>query len=601
MVSFLLRVASSVCAVVWIVTSASFVMADDGNESEELSRPRRPISLELIGDLLFVANRDTGTISTLDAPARSVLAESSCGRRLSDLAKTPDGRFLLATDEADDRLILLSYDSTGAVRVITRADVAQSPVGLHVDSRHGTVSVASLWAHRVTTFHIAHGKLQRVREIDLPFAPRLQSSTPDGKTLLVCGSFGGAIVAIDYQSGVARSLRSIDGHNIRGIGVDPTGQRLFLAHQTLNQRVPTTRSRIFWGTVVSNLLRSVPLDRILDDTTFADTARANDATQPVPVVRWSLFPLGDPGKAAGDPGRFVFHPDGTMLLLSEGVDELFVIPRPSEPATRVRVGDRPADILLTRDGRIACIANTFSDTISFVDVESRSIVEQVSLGEARPPSAAERGEAIFRDAGLSLDGWASCNSCHTDGHTNGLLNDNFSDDTEGTPKRILSLLGTGPTNPWGWIGTKPTLDVQVFDSVRTTMRRKEDPKQEDVDAVIAFLGALTPPPSILAARGEIDSTRVEAGRQVFEKQNCARCHPPPLYSTQGVFRVGIEDEAGREYFNPPSLLGVSQRRTYFHDGRAKSLREVFEKHRHPKGDELETAELSALLYFLRSL
>ena len=168
MVSFLLRVASSVCAVVWIVTSASFVMADDGNESEELSRPRRPISLELIGDLLFVANRDTGTISTLDAPARSVLAESSCGRRLSDLAKTPDGRFLLATDEADDRLILLSYDSTGAVRVITRADVAQSPVGLHVDSRHGTVSVASHWAHRIK-YHSPSIRVRAASRVPLRF------------------------------------------------------------------------------------------------------------------------------------------------------------------------------------------------------------------------------------------------------------------------------------------------------------------------------------------------------------------------------------------------------------------------------------------------
>ena len=37
----------------------------------------------------------------------------------------------------------------------------------------------------------------------------------------------------------------------------------------------------------------------------------------------------------------------------------------------------------------------------------------------------------------------SCHSCHTDGHTSGRLADTLGDDTFGTPKRVLSLLGLG--------------------------------------------------------------------------------------------------------------------------------------------------------------
>ena len=47
----------------------------------------------------------------------------------------------------------------------------------------------------------------------------------------------------------------------------------------------------------------------------------------------------------------------------------------------------------------------------------------------------------------------SCHSCHTDGHTNGQLNDNLSDfKTFGAPKRVLSLLGKRDTMPLAWNG-----------------------------------------------------------------------------------------------------------------------------------------------------
>ena len=73
---------------------------------------------------------------------------------------------------------------------------------------------------------------------------------------------------------------------------------------------------------------------------------------------------------------------------------------------------------------------------------SRSkVLDQISLGARPELSAAERGEDLFYDARLSLQGWLSCHSCHTDGHSSGKLADTFSDTTFGTPKRILSLLG----------------------------------------------------------------------------------------------------------------------------------------------------------------
>jgi len=54
-------------------------------------------------------------------------------------------------------------------------------------------------------------------------------------------------------------------------------------------------------------------------------------------------------------------------------------------------------------------------------------------------------------------------------------------------------------------------------------------------------------------------------------------------------------------FNPPSLRGVGQRVDLFHDGRAKSLNEVFQIYRHPVQKDLPTEEVVDLVAFLRSL
>src|SRR5262245_17086337 len=62
------------------------------------ARLRRPAALALAGEgrWLFAANHRAGTVSVLDTRALRVAGEFDAGRRLADLAATPDGRRLLA-------------------------------------------------------------------------------------------------------------------------------------------------------------------------------------------------------------------------------------------------------------------------------------------------------------------------------------------------------------------------------------------------------------------------------------------------------------------------------------------------------------------------
>ena len=139
---------------------------------------------------------------------------------------------------------------------------------------------------------------------------------------------------------------------------------------------------------------------------------------------------------------------------------------------QVEVGYRPVDCTFSPDESHLVVVNQFSDSISLVDLESMT-AEHLPLGKLRLPTEVEKGEQLFFSAALAHDRWMSCQSCHSDGHSNGQLNDNLTDHSFGTPKRVLSLLGQEHTQPYAWNGSVKSLEDQVRHSVTSTMAGRE--------------------------------------------------------------------------------------------------------------------------------
>jgi YVTN family beta-propeller protein len=440
------------------------------------------------------------------------------------------------------------------------------------------------------------------RTIDLPFAPREQWLSPDGGVLVVADAFGGNLAVIDLPAGRVRAVRSLPGHNIRGIAASAEGRELLFSHLVLDEALETTSSRISWGGIVAGMVRSVALRHLLEtpsDVSGAQRASERDAT---PVTRWSVFPTGEQGRGGGDPGDVLVTEDGTVVVALSGVNEVAVRGRQGVGLRRVPVGRRPAALTASRDGRHVYVANTFDDSVSVIDPAKAEVVATIALGAPAKPTDAQFGEMLFHDARLSLDGWYSCHSCHTDGHTSGRRNDNFTDGSFGSPKQIPSLLGAGDTRPWAWDGSVLELEEQGGKSILGTMHgQAKGATAENVRALAAYLRTLKPPPSVEVARGTLDAGAVRRGKAVFEQLDCARCHAPPAYTAPRTYDVGLPDEWGKARFNPPSLRGVGQRDSLLHDGRAKSLRDVFSRFKHPDAQELPARQVEDLLSFLRSL
>jgi YVTN family beta-propeller protein len=549
------------------------------------------------GRLLYVANRRSGSISIVDLSPGRVVAEQDVGVSLSDLAATADGRFLLATDEAADQLIVLRCEQD-SLELVARLPVGPAPVRVAV-SPHGAVCfVASLWSRTLSTVDLGNvaadsegveGTVHPVVRYTtpLPFAPREMVLVRDGRVLVVADSFGGRLGVVDTLSGQLVAVRQLPGHNVRGLALDRRGEQLFVSHQLLNSLAETTHNDVHWGVLLTNNLRRLDLGAVL-------------STESELLERSQMHFLGDPGNATGDPAGVAVTGNGTVVVALAGVDQVAVGEGLAASFHRIPVGRRPTRVVPRADGRRVYVANTFSDSVSVINLDAMAAEAEISLGPAPELSLVDRGELLFYDARLSLDGWYSCHSCHTDGHTNGLLADNLGDGTFGAPKRVLSLLGTGDTGPWAWNGSKPTLADQIRISIRSTMQGPA-PIEEQIKALEAYLRSLKPPPPIVGVSAGEDAQAVARGAAVFHRQRCVGCHRESTYTAKGTYDVGLDDGRGASRFNPPSLRGVSQGGPFFHDNRAATLEEVFAKQKHGLREPLSEGELGDLIAFLRGL
>ncbi|HEX5104182.1 MAG TPA: YncE family protein, partial [Pirellulaceae bacterium] len=236
LLALLLFSVSSVCCVVPLTAA------------ELATQLRRPIALVQSADgrQLFVANRDSGSVSVIDIGERQVVAEQAIGKRLADLAALPGSDRLLAIDEAAHELLLLQPGAEG-LEIIQRLPVSPYPVTICVLPGGKQATIASLWSQRLTFVEL--GKTLKIDSVlDLPFAPRCQLVLQnDGRrsmpaTLLVADSFSGRLALIDPANRKLTATREFPGHNVRGLGASPDGRMLIVAHQMLNELAHSIRN-----------------------------------------------------------------------------------------------------------------------------------------------------------------------------------------------------------------------------------------------------------------------------------------------------------------------------------------------------------------------
>lgn len=614
--------ASALAAALLVPPALALLRASDEPAPAPSSNPAEPhrspaaLAITADGSRAMTANQTSGTVSWIDLVNRRVLSEIPTGDKPSGVALDPAGRrAVVAHWYGYDVAVLERETGSDQWTVAARVDVGPEPRGVVLSPDASLAYVAVGVANEVVRVDLASravtGRLAVGRE------PRGLALSPDGARLAVSHGRQEDVAIVDLASWTVLRLLPMQGVNQRQIAFSPSGDAVYVANMK-NRGFATTRNNIDLGWVLGQRIARV------------------DPDGEEPFATMTLDPQG---KAAADVHGLDLSPDGALLAAScGGTRELMFLRQdvPGKPLPwrargsrdlmpedlvhdperfrRVPLGGRPLEIRFSPDGRLVHVVNYLLDSLQTVDVATATLVSEIPLGGPAEPSLERRGEFLFHDASRSFNQWYSCNTCHSDGHTNGQNFDTMNDgwhDLSSTPKfskkKVPTLRGVAHTGPWTWHGWQTSLDEAMAESFTKSMQGPPATPDE-VRAIVAFISSLEHPRNPHRAPDGRLTEQQKRGEAVFKsaKAACNTCHGGPHLTDGKIHIVGLEERRDvYKGYNPPSLRGVYDKDPYLHDGRARTLRDALAGPHNPEDvtgiDALDEQELEDLIAYLLTL
>ena len=606
-----------VCLIGGMILALALPLALGAGSSPEPNPGANPspiaLALSADGSRLLVANQGTGTVALVDPKAGKLVAEVATGDKPAGVAVSKDGKRAVVAHWYGYDVAVLDVRPDG-LKVSGRVEVGPEPRGVVLSGDGATAYVAVGASNEVVRVDVkakaVSGRLAVGRE------PRGLALTPDGRRLVVGDSRSGDLAVVDLGAWkVERTVPLESGSaNLRQVAVDPEGKYAYVAHMR-NRGMATTQNNIDLGWVLGQRVSRVALD----------------GGSPFETVT-----LDVKGQAFADVHGLAIRPDGKAIAIASGGTHELIFLRDDEPPLpwqsnrsrdlipgellkkdgrfrRTPVGGRPTELAFAPDGATVFAANYLADAIQVVDFASGKVVKTIGLNAPKGTSLVRRGEVLFHDATRSSNQWYSCNTCHSDGHTNGLdfdtLNDGWQDLSTThlrSRKKVPTLRRVARTGPWTWHGWQKGLDDAMVESFTKSMQGKR-PSGGDVEAIVAYIGTLDYPRNPFRDHDGGLTPEAKRGEAIYRSSRgaCASCHGGAELTDGKVHVVGLEGP-GDVYkgYNPPSLRGAYDKYPYLHDGRAKTLRDVLTDPHNPEdlgGEALSASEVDDLIAYLQSL
>lgn len=579
------------------------------------------------GSRLYTSLPDRDEVVEIDVVGEQVLRRATVTGSPSGLALDPEEGALYVTCRNEDRVAridVVSFAENGSVPVgMAPVGVAcvRGPQGVQVvvaNSRSDDVSLLS-----------GEPLVERVR-LAAGREPYGVGCTPDGSRAYVAGRLA---VMSSLHRPPASELTVIDVHRGRVVA----RPRLESAHLSEASVVVPGRGWVLSPVVrVRNL---VPITQVARGWVMsgglAITDLAGDTVLQVPTDEANRY-FADPGGLVVDaPGRRAY-------LVSAGSDAVTVLDldrlsewmAQADAATRagaihdlelacdyvvarIPTGRNPRQLALSPDGRRLVVAEYLEDTLRILDTDSLEVVGRIRLGNGGLDDPIRRGERVFTWAGRTFQGQFSCRSCHPDGHVDGL---NYDFDGDGIGDNLLdnrSLLGLAGTWPFKWNGGNPSLKVQCGPRFAKVLMRTEPFDPQQLEDLTRFIESLPPArtrpaqdrewtPAQERGRRIFFATHTPAGEVIPIERRCTTCHPPPLYTNRSRTAVGTRGKRDpTDLFDTPHLLGIGASAPYLHDGRARTLEELWTVYQtndlHGVSSYMSKQQLNDLVEFLKTL
>lgn len=573
----------------------------------EAATDRSPVDLARSPDgrWIVTANQTSNSLSLVDVDHQRVVDEVPCGLHPVDIEFTPDGSLLLVTTQWDGQLHLFTINES-QIESVASIDVGFEPHGIAITPDGERAYLGLVAAGEVAEVDLKQRSV--TRRFQTGHWPRYLTLSQDGSRLAVGNSGSGNIAVIDTDSGELLYEEPLaNGINLGQMRTSADGLYAYFTWMVYRTN-PINVGNIRRGWVLASRIGRVRLDG--------------------PSYREAIS-LDVPRQAVADPHDLVISDDGNRLVASaSGTHELLVYRLPDLPFValggpgdlidrrlqndrdrfdRIDVGGRPMGMRIDADNRTVYVANYLRNSLQVVDIVDKQVQAEIDLGSAEKLTSARRGMEIFYDGQRSLDQWYSCHSCHQDGGVNSRPMDTMNDGTEMTLKTVLPLYDVTKTFPWTWHGWQQNLTDAMEKSITSTMQH-DPPSEQDKQDLIAFLKTLRPPPNPFRQPDGSLTEAAQRGKQVFfsRKAGCADCHNGPHYSDGQIHDVGLGSKSDYyKGYNTPPLIGLYRKVRFLHNGRARDLERVIQDLHSPEKvngeDELSEQEAADLIEFLKSL
>ena len=514
------------------------------------------LALDATGRRLFVACRNQDRVAVIDTLDLKEQAAISVGIRPTDVAycQTPSGERLIVPNSGSDNISVLSVSPLAE---LTRSAAGREPYAVAVYANGRRVYIANRMA--------THDEVL---------------SQPASEVTVLDPSNGHVLNRVELHS----------AHLAEGVAEVPARGWVMNSMVRVRNLVPITQVKDGW--VMS--------------TGVAISKKDGEVTQ---------VPLDEANAYFSDPSGIVASPDGRRAYVASGGADVVTVldldrlgawlARAGEAeksdaienmalsyryvAARIPTGCNPQHLALSPDGSRLFVAERLDDRVLVVDTTSLKPVGRIVLGDGGLDDPIRLGERVFTRARYTFQGQFSCRSCHPDGHVDGL---SYDFDGAGVGDNLLanrSLCGVAGTEPFKWNGKNPTLQYQDGPRFARVLMRTDQIPGPQLDQLATFIEHLPPTRTLPWGRvGQPLTPAEERGRKLFfatQRTNgtpipvarqCQTCHRPPLFTNRLLTSVGTQgaqDTSG--VFDTPHLIGVGAMAPYLHDGRAKTLEEIW--------------------------
>ncbi len=596
-------------------------------------RPRHAapggLALSADGGRLFVTLPDRDEVVEADTRELKVLRRTRVTGGPLGLALAPAGDALFVTCRNEDRVARVDL---GPFQDVESLVVGLGPVGIAcAATTNGTrLLVANGGSDDVTL--AATGPLRELVRLSAGHDPYGVGFSPDGRRAYAMGRLA-------TMSGMDRP--PVSEMTVVDVARQRVVARPMLESAHLSEAVAVVPSRDWVVAPLVRVRNLVPITQVARGWVMSGgLAIADGAGRSVVQV-----PLDDAHRYYADPGALVVDGEGRRAYLaSAGGDVVSVIDlgrlgewlaAADEGTRREAIHDlelagtyvvgriptrrNPRQLALSGDGSRLYVAEYLADSVLVVDTRTLEPAGRLELGDGSGglTDPVRRGERMFTWAGKTFQGQFSCRSCHPDGHMDGL---NYDFDGDGVGDNLLdnrSLRGLAGTWPFKWNGKNPSLSVQCGPRFAKVLMRTDPFDGQELEDLTRFVESL--PPARARHARDVDWTAArERGRQLFFatqtpdghsipiERRCSTCHRPPLYTNRARTSVGtrgVQDPT--DEFDTPHLLGIGASAPYLHDGRAKSLEELWTLYQtndlHGVSSYMSKQQLNDLVEFLKTL